>query len=71
MSCKHRALIIYTRAVKGTSSNLASSRVELKCASVEGHEGPHHDPSRGEDWEDRGDQLTHILREAEEEPEGG
>jgi hypothetical protein len=62
MGCKHRAIIILTRDVKGTSSNLAAGRTELACSKPEGHEGPHEDESKGETWEDRGDLTTHILR---------
>jgi hypothetical protein len=67
MSCRHRAVIIFTKEVKGTSSNLASGRVELNCGGDEGHEGQHHDTERDEKWDDRGDSLTHILRQAPDE----
>lgn len=67
MTCKHRAMIIYTKTVKGTSSNLASARVELRCGEPEGHAGEHHDRDKDERWQDRGDDLTHIMRDAEEE----
>ena len=63
MGCKHRAVLIITREVKGTSSNLASGRTELVCGEAEGHEGPHHDAAHDERWTDRGDLVTHILRQ--------
>jgi len=66
MSCKHQALIIYTRTVKGTSSNLASGRIQISCSEPDGHDGPHRNAERDETWNDRGDLLTHILRSAEE-----
>jgi hypothetical protein len=62
MACKHRAVIIFTKEIRGTSSNLAAKRLELQCKKPEGHEGPHHDPDHGEDWEDRGGEYTHLLR---------
>lgn len=70
MSCKHRAVIIFTREVRGTSSNVASGgRVQLTCGKDANHEGPHQDVERGEEWDDRGDKLTHILRMSPEDDE--
>lgn len=66
MACKHRAIVIVTRDVKGTSSNLASSRTELSCTLEDGHEGQHED-EKGTKWKDRGDVMTHILRGEGEE----
>lgn len=63
MACKHRAVVIVTRDVKGTSSNLAASRTELTCGKAEGHEGLHEDLAKSETWKDRGDVVTHILRQ--------
>ncbi len=63
MSCSHRAVIIITRDVRGTSSNLAASRTELACGKPDGHDGLHEDTAKGESWKDRGDTMTHILRQ--------
>jgi hypothetical protein len=62
MACQHRAVLIITRDVKGTSSNLAAGRTELTCSKPEGHDGFHEDEALGEKWKDRGDVVTHILR---------
>ena len=62
MGCKHRALIIITRDVTGTASNLAQARIELTCKEAEGHSGPHRDAKRNETWQDRGNERTHIMR---------
>jgi hypothetical protein len=67
MSCKHRALLIITRDVRGTTSNLAKKRTELQCGEPEGHDGPHRDEAHGESWDDRGSDLTHILRDEDED----
>lgn len=69
MSCKHRAIIIFTREVRGTSSNVASGRVTLQCSKSAGHDGLHHDAEQDEEWEDRGDELTHLLRMTPDEDE--
>jgi hypothetical protein len=65
MTCKHRAILIVTRAVEGTSTSVAEQRVELSCGEAEGHDGPHHDREHGERWDDRGQPLTHVLRHRE------
>jgi len=66
MACEHRAIVIVTRDVKGTSSNLASSRTEIACTKPAGHEGLHEDSASGNSWKDRGDTLTHILKSEDE-----
>lgn len=67
MLCSHRALLIVTHPFSGTSSSVAKERVELRCHEPAGHEGPHRDPERGESWEDRGSELTHVLRHEDAE----
>ncbi len=67
MSCKHRALLIITRDVRGTTSNLAKKRIELQCGEPAGHDGPHRDSEHDETWTDRGSDLTHVLRPEDEE----
>ena len=62
MDCPHRALLIVTRTVEGTSSNVAKRRVELRCGQPAGHGGPHVDAEHDEQWEDRGHRMSHILR---------
>jgi hypothetical protein len=61
-NCKHRAILIVTRAVEGTSTSVAQERIQLECSDVEGHQGSHHDSKHGERWDDRGQPLTHVLR---------
>lgn len=66
MGCKHRAILIVTRGVRGTASNIAKRRIDLSCTEADGHDGPHRDQARGEQWLDRGDVVTHILRDENE-----
>ncbi len=63
MTCTYRAVLIFTRSVKGTSSGIAKARIDLRCGRTADHEGPHHDLEHDERWEDRGKQLTHLLRQ--------
>jgi hypothetical protein len=62
VTCPHRAVLIITREVQHTATNLAKKRIELSCGMAAGHDGPHHDAGAGEKWEDRGEELTHLLR---------
>ncbi len=65
--CNKRAILIVTRNVRGTASNVAKQRVELSCTEPEGHPGPHADKQHGESWEDDGRELTTILRHETDE----
>ena len=61
MRCGHRAVLIVTRDVEGTSTNVARERKDLECCLEEGHEGPHEDSQHQVKWEDKGKTMTHIL----------
>lgn len=61
MQCSHRAVLIVTREVEGTSTNVARERKNLSCRLEEGHDGKHHDTQYEESWDDEGKTLTHIL----------
>lgn len=67
MLCRHRAVVIITREVQGTSTNLALERRNLSCCLEKGHEGSHWDSQFEEGWQDEGTQLTHILRHESDE----
>ena len=67
MSCKHQAILIVTRTVRGTASNIAKRRIDLHCQEAAGHSGEHYDPHEDRRWQDKGSEVTHIL-EHEEEP---
>src|SRR3970282_1784219 len=38
MTCKHRAILIVTRSVVGTSTSVAQERIQLECSEDEGHD---------------------------------
>lgn len=63
MTCPHRAVLLVTREVEGTSTSVARERYNLTCGREEKHSGPHRDAERGEEWEDQGPLLSHILRQ--------
>lgn len=69
MQCIHRAVLIITRDVEGTSTNVARERKNLSCSLEKGHPGKHHDSQYEESWEDEGKTLTHILVHLEHDEE--
>ena len=62
MACEHRAVILVTGDVPGTSSNIAKERIEINCDLGDAHEGQHQNDEHNEKWEDRGGPITHIVR---------
>ncbi len=68
MTCKHRAVLIVTRSVKGTSSNVAKARIDLRCGRSADHQGPHRDLDHDESWEGRDkNAIPHLVRHESEE----
>jgi len=60
--CGKRAVLVVTREVRGTSTNVASRRVELSCGEPSGHAGAHRDLATGVTWEGDGDKVPTVLR---------
>jgi hypothetical protein len=61
MQCGQRAVLVITREVAGTATNVASRRLELVCSKPEGHDGRHYDPS-GEEWDAEPGKTPTLLR---------
>lgn len=68
MKCGQRAVLVVTREVEGTSTNVASRRVELACTEESGHPGMHRDADHGEAWEDAPGKVPTLLRQELAEP---
>lgn len=66
--CGHRAVLIITATVEGTTTNVALDRIELVCREPLGHEGDHRDAERGERWQGPPDRITTLLRDVNELP---
>lgn len=64
MTCGAKAILIVTRSVQGTTTNVAQSRTELRCDKPGGHEGAHADSQAGEEWEAEPGKVATILRHA-------
>lgn len=66
MACLYRAVLLITRDMKGTSSAIATERIELCCAQPSGHEGFHRDEETGIGWDDHGKLVRTLLRNEDE-----
>jgi hypothetical protein len=64
--CGHRAVLVITRSVEGTTTSVARERVELVCGLPSGHEGEHRDRDRMESWEGEAGRITTLLRDESE-----
>jgi hypothetical protein len=64
--CGHRAVLVVTRSVEGTSTNVVRERIELRCQLEGGHTGEHRDPVADEVWQGERDRLTTLLRDETE-----
>jgi Fe-S-cluster containining protein len=67
--CGHRAVLLVTQDVADTSTSVARERIELRCDSLPGHDGPHRDTARGETWEGEAGRRTTLLRHVTETTE--
>jgi hypothetical protein len=65
--CGQRAVLVITRTVDGTSTNVARSRLELACQLPVGHAGAHVDTRHAEQWEGKPGQTPTLLRHEDEE----
>ena len=66
MACLYRAVLLVTRDMKGTSSAIATERLELACGQPAGHEGCHRDVATGIGWNDEGKLVRTLLRNEDE-----
>lgn len=62
MSCGAKAVLIVTRSVTGTTTNVAQSRTELRCDKPSGHAGAHADTAHGEEWTAEPGKVATLLR---------
>jgi hypothetical protein len=62
MECKARAVLIVTRSVDGTTTNVARRRVELTCSKPAEHSGPHFDVVEKQGWEAEAGKVVTVLK---------
>ena len=66
MPCDARAVLLVTRQMEGTATNVARQRIELHCSLPEGHAGPHQDASQHQEWQVVQGRPTLLLRDESE-----
>jgi hypothetical protein len=64
--CEHHAVLIVTTTAPDTSTNLARSRLELKCGLAAGHPGAHRDAQNVVVGQGTLGRTTTVLRHEEE-----
>ena len=65
-ACGARATLLVTTSPEGTATNVARSRLLLRCAMPVGHSGPHLDPDHAEQWEAPAEANPTLLRQEED-----
>jgi hypothetical protein len=66
MVCDTRAVLLVTRQIEGTSTNVARQRTELHCSLPPGHAGPHRDEQHAQEWEVIKGRPSMVLRNEDE-----
>jgi len=64
--CGQKAVLIVTRTLEGTATNIVRERHELRCELAEGHSGPHRDEQRNAEWSATPGQFRTLLRHEDE-----
>jgi len=62
MACDTHAVLLVTRQIEGTSTNVARQRIELHCSLEPGHPGPHRDEAQAQEWEVIKGRPSMVLR---------
>jgi hypothetical protein len=68
MPCDARAVLIVTRQIEGTATNIARQRIELHCGLAPGHAGPHSDLEHAQEWQVVQGRPALLLRDEDETP---
>ena len=67
MACDARAVLLVTRQIEGTSTNVARQRIELHCSLSADHEGPHRDEGHAQEWEVVKGRTSMVVRDENED----
>jgi hypothetical protein len=66
MACDARAVLIVTRQMEGTATNVAKQRIELHCSLSPEHSGPHRDGEHEQEWVVVQGRPSMVLRDESE-----
>jgi hypothetical protein len=67
MACDARAVLLVTRQIEGTSTNVARQRIELYCSLPPEHAGPHRDETQKQEWVVVKDRASLVVRDESED----
>ncbi|HKO51614.1 MAG TPA: hypothetical protein VJV79_28085 [Polyangiaceae bacterium] len=67
MACDARAVLLVTRQMEGTSTNVARQRIELYCSLSPDHTGPHRDETHAQEWEVVKGRASMVVRDEDED----
>jgi hypothetical protein len=67
-TCNQEAVLLITRTVSGTATNVARERTVLTCTLAAGHAGSHHDEAHKETWEHSPSSRQMLFRNDDETP---
>ncbi|MEI9949286.1 MAG: hypothetical protein WDO74_09945 [Pseudomonadota bacterium] len=70
MACDARAVLLVTRQMEGTSTNVARQRIELYCSLPPGHAGPHRDENQKQQWVVVKGRASLVVRDEDEDERG-
>ena len=66
MACDARAVLLVTRQMEGTATNVAKQRIELHCTLSPEHPGPHRDAAHHQEWVVVQGRPSLVLRDESE-----
>jgi len=66
MVCDVTAVLLVTRQIEGTSTHVASQRIELHCSLPTDHSGPHRDEAHAQEWEVVTGRASMVVRDEDE-----
>jgi hypothetical protein len=66
-ACGHKAVLIVTRQVPDTGTNVARRRINLTCMLPFGHDGRHRDAEQGEQWDAGSGPIATLFRHEEDD----
>ncbi|MEO6599685.1 MAG: hypothetical protein ABIQ16_07420 [Polyangiaceae bacterium] len=66
MACDARAVLLVTRQMEGTATNVAKQRIELHCSLAPEHAGPHRDATHSQEWVFVQGRPSLVLRDESE-----
>ncbi len=66
MACDARAVLLVTRQMEGTATNVAKQRIELHCTLEPAHGGPHRDAPNHQEWVVVQGRPSLVLRDESE-----